>query len=44
LPNLGGRKYVKGSDGQVMARDLNGALGIYLKGLLDTTSPAMVCI
>lgn len=31
---LGGAKVVKGSDGQVMARDHNGALGIYLKGFV----------
>ena len=31
---LGGAKVVKGSDGQRMDRDLNGALGIYLKGLV----------
>lgn len=37
--NLGGRKYVRGSDGQVMARDLNGALGVYLKGLAGPPMP-----
>jgi putative transposase len=29
---LSGAKVVKGADGQHMDRDLNGALGIYLKG------------
>ena len=33
-PKLGGAKVIKGSDGQRMNRDLNGALGIYLKGLV----------
>lgn len=31
---LGGAKVVKGADGQRMDRDLNGALGIYLKGFV----------
>jgi putative transposase len=31
---LGGAKVVEGADGQRMDRDLNGALGIYLKGFV----------
>jgi putative transposase len=37
IHNLGGRKYTS-DGGLTMSRDLNGALGIYLKGLLDSTS------
>lgn len=35
--DLGGRKYIT-DNGITMARDINGSLGIYLKGLLDSTA------
>jgi putative transposase len=38
IPNLGGRKVIKGSDGLKMDRDLNGARGIFLRALVDTPS------
>ncbi|MGK7928274.1 MAG: RNA-guided endonuclease InsQ/TnpB family protein [Spirulina sp.] len=38
IPNLGGRKIIKGSDGLKMDRDLNGARGIFLRALVDTPS------
>ena len=36
IPNLGGAKVVRGSDGVVMERDENGARGIFLRALGDT--------
>ena len=36
IPNLGGRKVVRGSDGIAVDRDLNGARGIFLRALGDT--------
>lgn len=38
IPNLGGRKVIKGSNGLKMDRDLNGARGIFLRALVDTPS------
>lgn len=34
--NLGGAKRIRGKDGQVMDRDLNGARGIFLRAAVDT--------
>ena len=36
--NLGGRRWITGSDGTRMERDLNGARGIFLRALGDTPS------
>ena len=36
IPNLGGAKVVRGSDGVVVERDENGARGIFLRALGDT--------
>ena len=38
IHNLGGRKKIKSSDGQVMDRDLNGGRGIFLRSLVDIPS------
>ena len=38
IPNLGGRKVIKGSDDLKMDRDLNGARGIFLRALVHTPS------
>ena len=38
IPHLGGRKVVRGSDGIAVNRDLNGARGIFLRALGDTSS------
>lgn len=38
IHNLGGRKKIKSSDGQVMDRDLNGGRGIFLRSLVDNPS------
>lgn len=43
---LGGAKFVKSADGQVMSRDVNGARGIFLRALVDTPSlvnPECIC-
>ena len=36
IGNLGGRKYIKGSGGVVMERDINGARGSFLRALGDS--------
>ena len=36
IDNLGGRKMIKGSDGVVVDRDINGARGIFLRALGDS--------
>ena len=36
IPNLGGAKVVRGSDGVALDRDINGARGIFLRALGDT--------
>ena len=36
--NLGGAKVMVGSDGQRMVRDINGARGIFLRALGDTSA------
>lgn len=38
IKNLGGRKKIKSSSGQVMDRDLNGGRGIFLRSLVDIPS------
>ena len=38
IPNLGGRRWIQGSDGVRMDRDINGARGIFLRALGDTPS------
>jgi putative transposase len=40
IKNLGGAKFIKSADGQVMSRDRNGARGIFLRALVD--SPRML--
>jgi len=43
---LGGAKFVKSADGQVMSRDKNGARGIFLRALADLPSlvnPECIC-
>ena len=37
IPNLGGHKVVTGSDGVSLDRDVNGARGIFLRALVDTS-------
>ncbi len=43
IANLGGRKIIIGNDGQMMDRDLNGARGIFLCALGDTSSLQKAC-
>lgn len=38
IANLGGRRYITGSDGVRLDRDINGARGIFLRALGDTPS------
>ena len=42
IPNLGGAKVVRGSDGVVVERDKNGARGIFLRALGDTPALRVV--
>ena len=38
IPNRGGRRWIQGSDGVRVERDINGARGIFLRALGDTPS------